>query len=95
MPKDKGPSRARRHHATPPSVEERLHEMRAQFALLADVFELHACAIDHGDGPSLGAEAAYALVRICRHASRDVHALLRSLPVVVLNDSPRAAPQRD
>ena len=95
MPKPKGPTRAHRHHATPPSVEERLHEVREQFALLADVLELHACAVDHGDGLSLGAEAGYALVRICHHASRDVHALLRSLPVEVLNDSPRAAPQHD
>ena len=95
MPKDNRPSRVRRHHATSLSVEERLHEVREQFALLADVLELHACAVDHGDGPSLGAEAAYALVRVCRHASRDVHALLRSLPVEVLNASPRAAPQHD
>ncbi len=68
MPKGKRPSRAHRHHATPPSVEERLHGVREQFVLLADVCELHACADAHGDGPSLGAEAAYALVRIATPA---------------------------
>ena len=68
MLKGKRPSYAPRQHARPPSVEERLHEVREQFALLADVLEVHACADAHGDGPSLGAEAAYALVRIATPA---------------------------
>ncbi len=70
------------------TLEERLHHVHDQFVLLADLFELHAAAPEHLQGGALSAPASRALTESCRHAARDVRALLDALPAALTNWSP-------
>ncbi len=70
------------------TLEERLHQVHDQFVLLADLFELHAAAPEYLQGGALSAPASRALTGSCRHAARDVRALLDALPAALTNWSP-------
>ncbi len=70
------------------TLEERLHRAHDQFVLLADLFDLHAAAPEYLQGGALSAPASRALTDSCRHAARDVRALLDALPAALTNWSP-------
>jgi hypothetical protein len=71
------------------SLEDQLHRVHQRFALLADLFELHAVVPDHlRDGP-FSAPASQALTAICREVARDVRYWLAVLPAELMNWTPR------
>jgi len=67
------------------SLEERLHRVHQQLALLADVFECFAAAPDYVRDGGLSAPACRAITDNCRHAADDLRDLLDRLPPALAN----------